>query len=135
MMRPEAMAAPVAGFQLSASSLDMKMPESVPANKTLSADPNALMRDCPGIPASERIHDRPWSLDLKTANPSAATVKLVNAAAPRTVAMERKVDDVMEWRMWLANDPVHQPPQETPGRLQHSLTNYANRPTAQQGGG
>jgi len=27
------------------------------------------------------------------------------------------------------------PPPETPGRLQESLTNYPNRPTAQRGGG
>jgi hypothetical protein len=34
-----------------------------------------------------------------------------------------------------ANDQAQRPPPETPGRLQQSLTNYLNRPTAQRGGG
>jgi len=33
------------------------------------------------------------------------------------------------------NDQAQRPPPETPGRLQQSLTNYLNRPTAQRGGG
>jgi hypothetical protein len=30
---------------------------------------------------------------------------------------------------------VQQPPPETPGRLEQSLTNYPNRPTAKRGAG
>ena len=33
------------------------------------------------------------------------------------------------------NDQAQRPPSETPGRLQQSLPNYLNRPTAQRGGG
>ena len=33
------------------------------------------------------------------------------------------------------NDQAQRPPPETPGRLQQSLTNCPNRPTAQRGGG
>jgi len=33
------------------------------------------------------------------------------------------------------NDQAQRPPPETPGRLQPSLPNYLNRPTAQRGGG
>jgi hypothetical protein len=36
---------------------------------------------------------------------------------------------------WRPNDQAQRPPPETPGRLQQSLTNYLNRPTAQRGGG
>jgi hypothetical protein len=32
-------------------------------------------------------------------------------------------------------DQAQRPPPETPGRLQQSLPNYPNRPTAQRGGG
>ena len=35
----------------------------------------------------------------------------------------------------LPNDQAQRPPPETPGRLQESLPNYPNRPTAQRGGG
>jgi hypothetical protein len=34
-----------------------------------------------------------------------------------------------------AYDETQRPPPETPGRLQQSLTNYPNRPTAERGGG
>ncbi len=34
-----------------------------------------------------------------------------------------------------SNVQAQRPPPETPGRLQHSLRNYPNRPTAQRGGG
>src|SRR5688572_22407950 len=105
MMRPDDIAAPVADCQLSASSLEMKMPESVPANRTSSADPNALMRDRSGIPASERIHDLPRSLDLNIANDPAAAAKLVSVAATRRVAVKRIADGIMEGRLWMANDP------------------------------
>ena len=39
------------------------------------------------------------------------------------------------WRAVTPNDQAQRPPPETPGRLQLSLPNYPNRPTAQRGGG
>jgi hypothetical protein len=62
------------------------------------------MRDRLGIPASERVHDWPRSLDLKTANASSAAAKLVSVAARRTVAVLTKIEDVMERRFWMANE-------------------------------
>jgi hypothetical protein len=104
VIRPEDMAPPSAGCQLSASSFDVKIPESVPANRTPSIDPNPLMRDRSGIPASERFHDRPPSLDLKMANASAPAAEFVNVAATSMAAIARKLGTVIEYRLWKAND-------------------------------
>src|SRR5881296_2018346 len=42
--------------------------------------------------------------------------------------------NTMTWEL-AAADQAQRPPPETPGRLQESLKNYLNRPTAQRGGG
>jgi hypothetical protein len=39
------------------------------------------------------------------------------------------------WHGMTPNNQAQRPPPETPGRLQESLTNYPNGPTAKRGGG
>lgn len=62
-----------------------------------------------------------------TQQQNATAVKTATTLPPRLFIISN--------RAMSPNDRAQRPPQETAGRLQESLTNYLNRPTAQRRGG
>ncbi len=66
-MRPGVAATPPDLCQVRASSYETNIPESVQAKIASPNAPNALMRELPGNPLSERDHDRPRSVVLNIA--------------------------------------------------------------------
>ena len=71
-----------------------------------------------------------WSkLDCFKSNPDR------DKCSPAAMLTQRGVTVCRAFPLTVADVQAQRPPPETPGRLQQSLTNHLNRPTAQRGGG
>jgi len=70
-----------------------------------------------------------------TANEALATRGEALGASPCNRGVFWSAESNIVISFMLPDDQAQRPPPETPGRLQESLTNYLNRPSAQRGGG